>query len=196
MAKWRGNDLLLGVPWVLGSRACALNFFLNVGNLPLLDKDGYRFNVGIVLVNALGQVFWARRVGGQDAWQFPQGGLDRGETAKDAVFRELYEEVGITERSVRVVSNTKGWLRYRLPKSRFASKKKPRFIGQKQKWYLLQLIEDESVIDLNATEKPEFDEWRWVSYYYPIKEVVDFKQTVYRLALTQLARGLSKLRKD
>ena len=79
----------------------------------MLDKDGYRFNVGIILVNALGQVFWARRVGGNDAWQFPQGGLDRGETAKDAVFRELYEEVGITEKSVRVVSNTKGWLRYR-----------------------------------------------------------------------------------
>ena len=173
-----------------------LKFFKNVGNLPVLDKDGYRFNVGIVLVNALGQVFWARRVGGNDAWQFPQGGLDRGETAKDAVFRELYEEVGITEKSVRVVSNTKGWLRYRLPKSRFANRKKPRFIGQKQKWYLLELLEDESVIDLNAIEKPEFDEWRWVSYYYPIKEVVDFKQTVYRQALTQLARGWSKLRKD
>ena len=196
MAKWRGNDLLLGGSLALALRACALNFFKNVGNLPVLDKDGYRFNVGIVLVNALGQVFWARRVGGQDAWQFPQGGLDRGETAKDAVFRELYEEVGITEKSVRVVSNTKGWLRYRLPKSRFASKKKPRFIGQKQKWYLLELLEDESVIDLNASEKPEFDEWRWVSYYYPIKEVIDFKQTVYRLALTQLAKGLSKIRKE
>ena len=173
-----------------------LKFFKNVGNLPVLDKDGYRFNVGIVLVNAHGQVFWARRVGGNDAWQFPQGGLDRGETAKDAVFRELYEEVGLTEKTVRVVSNTKGWLRYRLPKSRFASKKKPRFIGQKQKWYLLQLIEDESVIDLNASEKPEFDEWRWVSYYYPIKEVIDFKQTVYRRALTQLAKGLSKIRQE
>ena len=90
----------------------------------MLDIDGYRFNVGIVIVNALGQVFWARRVGGQDAWQFPQGGLDRGESAKDAVFRELYEEVGLKEKSVRVVSNTKGWLRYRLPKSRFASRKK------------------------------------------------------------------------
>ena len=76
----------------------------------MLDKDGYRFNVGIVLVNALGQVFWVRRVGGQDAWQFPQGGLDRGETAEDAVFRELYEEVGIREKSVRIVSKTKGWL--------------------------------------------------------------------------------------
>ena len=173
-----------------------LKFFENVGNLPVLDKDGYRFNVGIILVNALGQVFWARRVGGEDAWQFPQGGLDRGETAKDAVFRELYEEIGLTEKSVRVVNNTKGWLRYRLPKSRFASKKKPRFIGQKQKWYLLQLLEDESVIDLNTTEKPEFDEWRWVSYYYPIKEVIDFKQTVYRLALTQLAKGLSKIIKE
>ena len=83
-----------------------------------------------------------------------------------------------------------------MPKSRFANRNKPRFIGQKQKWYLLQLLEDESVIDLNAIEKPEFDEWRWVSYYYPITEIVDFKQTVYRLALTQLARGLSKLRKD
>ena len=173
-----------------------LKFFKNVGNLPVLDKDGYRFNVGIILVNAPGQVFWARRVGGQDAWQFPQGGLDRGETAKDAVFRELYEEIGLTGKSVRVISNTKGWLRYRLPNSRFASKKKPRFIGQKQKWYLLQLLEDESVIDLNATEKPEFDEWRWVSYYYPIREVIDFKQTVYRLALTQLAKGLSKIMKE
>ena len=82
----------------------------------MVDADGYRPNVGIVLSNDRGQVLWARRVGGQDHWQFPQGGIDSRESVEDALYRELYEEVGLQPGSVEILARTNGWLRYRLPR--------------------------------------------------------------------------------
>jgi putative (di)nucleoside polyphosphate hydrolase len=82
----------------------------------VVDADGFRPNVGIVLSNDLGQVLWARRVGGQDAWQFPQGGINEDETLEQALYRELHEEVGLSPDSVQILARTRGWLRYRLPK--------------------------------------------------------------------------------
>ncbi len=81
----------------------------------MIDADGFRANVGIVICNKMGQVFWARRYG-QHSWQFPQGGIDEGESAEQAMYRELHEEVGLTPKDVTILSVTRNWLRYKLPK--------------------------------------------------------------------------------
>ena len=152
----------------------------------MVDADGFRPNVGIVVTNRQAQVLWARRVGGHDAWQFPQGGIDEGESLEDALYRELHEEVGLRAQHVRILGRTKGWLRYRLPRRLRRHNSTPGFVGQKQKWFLLEMIGSEDAIDMNVSPKPEFDEWRWVSYWYPLNKVVDFKQDVYRRALAEL----------
>ena len=154
----------------------------------MIDKFGYRANVGIILINKFGKVLWARRYG-EDSWQFPQGGIDSKETPEIAMFRELEEEVGLLPSHVEVLGQTKGWLKYRLPK-KFLSKNKTPFKGQKQKWFLLQLNARDDAVRLDLHAKPEFDDWQWVSYYYPIGAVVDFKQDVYRRALVELAQYL------
>ncbi len=151
----------------------------------MVDADGFRPNVGIILADQDGRLLWTRRLGGQDAWQFPQGGIDSHECADEALYRELNEEVGLGSAHVKVLGVTKGWLRYRLPK-KLIRRKEPQCIGQKQKWYLLELIANESEIDLNATPKPEFDTWDWVTYWYPLSKVVAFKREVYRKALKEL----------
>ena len=104
----------------------------------MIDENGYRSNVGIVLANAAGQVLWARRVGGRNAWQFPQGGVNQGETPEQAVYRD-------------------------------------------------------AAIAVDHSAKPEFDQWCWVSYYYPISQIIDFKREVYRQALVDLAPHLPVL---
>ncbi len=156
----------------------------------MVDADGYRPNVGIVLSNDLGQVLWARRVGGHDAWQFPQGGIDADESPEQAMYRELWEELGLGERQVSVIACTRGWLRYRLPRRMLRRNSSPSFVGQKQKWFLLQLVDDDVHVQVDASRKPEFDFWRWVSYWYPLGKVVAFKRDVYRRAMLELAPNL------
>jgi putative (di)nucleoside polyphosphate hydrolase len=156
----------------------------------MIDAQGFRPNVGIVIANDQGRLLWARRVGGRDAWQFPQGGINEGESAEDALYRELHEEVGLEPDAVEVMASTRGWLRYRLPK-RFQRKgQQPLCIGQKQKWYLLRLLAPDEAVTLDQNHKPEFDHWRWVSYWYPLNQVVYFKREVYRRALKELATPL------
>ncbi len=152
----------------------------------MIDADGFRPNVGIILTNQQGQLFWARRVG-RDAWQFPQGGIRPEETPRQALFRELYEETGLLPQHVAVTGWTRGWLRYRLPRRYVRRDCHPVCIGQKQIWYLLRFLGDECNFDLCRSEKPEFDTWRWVSYWYPLHKVVFFKRNVYRRALHELA---------
>ncbi len=154
----------------------------------MIDSDGFRPNVGIILTNGDGRLLWARRVGGQDAWQFPQGGINEDEDPEIALFRELREEIGLTKSDVEVLAVTRGWLRYRLPKKLVRTNKSPVCIGQKQKWFLLKLLSDDSQISLNQEDMPaEFDDWNWVSYWYPLSKVVSFKRDVYRRALKELA---------
>lgn len=156
----------------------------------VIDSDGFRANVGIVLANDHGQVLWARRVGGRNAWQFPQGGIHPGESPEQALYRELHEEVGLGPDTVEVLASTRGWLRYRLPK-RYLRKGQDRVcIGQKQKWFLLRLLEDDNAVRLDLNDKPEFDSWQWVSYWYPLEQVISFKREVYRRAMKELALPL------
>lgn len=152
----------------------------------MIDADGFRPNVGIILTNERGQLLWTRRIGGQDAWQFAQGGINEGEDPEAAMYRELEEEVGLNAKDVNILAVTHGWLRYRLPK-KLVRPKEPICIGQKQKWFLLQLKVSDCAINLSVADKPEFDSWQWVSYWYPLARVVSFKRDVYRKALKELA---------
>lgn len=152
----------------------------------MIDSDGFRPNVGIILCNGRGKLFWGRRIG-QDAWQFPQGGIKANETALEALYRELAEEVGLRPDDVEVLGYTQGWLRYRLPPYLVRQNRQPVCIGQKQVWFLLRLLCDEDSFCLDACEQPEFDGWRWVDYWDPLGEVVFFKRGVYRRALNELA---------
>jgi len=155
----------------------------------MIDSDGFRPNVGIILANGAGQLLWARRVGGRDAWQFPQGGIQLNEAPEAALFRELKEEVGLGPSDVTLLASTKGWLRYRLPEKFIRQRDDGRTcIGQKQKWFFLQMNAEDAAIQFdNGDETPEFDHWQWVSYWYPIDKVVSFKREVYRKALMELA---------
>jgi len=151
----------------------------------VVDVEGFRPNVGIVLANAAGQVLWAKRIG-MDAWQFPQGGINAGETADQALYRELREELGLEPGDVERLGVTRDWLRYTLPRRYVRKGQVPLCIGQKQKWYALRLLAPESAVRFDAGERPEFDRWRWVDYWHPLKEVVAFKRTVYEVALHEL----------
>lgn len=156
----------------------------------VIDSNGFRLNVGIILANPTGQILWAKRLG-REAWQFPQGGMHQDETPEDTLFRELREEIGLYEADVSILARTRNWLRYRIPK-RLIRDTHPICIGQKQLWFLLQLETDDSRLDLQATEKPEFDDWKWVNYFYPLHQVVSFKRNVYRRALKELAPYMFK----
>lgn len=157
----------------------------------MIDEDGYRLNVAMILSNAEGKVLIAKR-SGMNAWQFPQGGLLPNETPDQALFRELKEEIGLTETDVKILGFTKDWLRYRLPKRYIRTHSLPLCIGQKQKWYMLKLLTEENKISLLHCNPPEFEAWRWVDYWYPLKEVVSFKKDVYRQALLELSPLLKK----
>ncbi|OQX13768.1 MAG: RNA pyrophosphohydrolase [Candidatus Thiothrix sulfatifontis] len=152
----------------------------------MIDQEGFRANVGIILCNCDGKVFWGKRLG-QDSWQFPQGGIDQGESPIDAMFRELYEEVGLRHDQVEIVGQTRGWLRYRIPHYMIRRRAKPLCIGQKQRWFLLRLLSHDYDVNLQATGKPEFDHWEWVDYWHPAHQVVFFKRRVYHRALNELA---------
>lgn len=156
----------------------------------MIDSDGFRPNVGIIVANCHGQVLWARRVG-QESWQFPQGGIDERETAEDALYRELGEEIGLSKDCVEIVACTRGWLRYKLPR-RLLRQNNSAFVGQKQKWFLLKMLDEDSAVDVDRSRSPEFDLWRWVSYWYPLGQVVSFKRDVYRRAMKELVPSLSR----
>ena len=151
----------------------------------MIDLDGYRANVGIILNNRDGKLLWARRIG-QDAWQFPQGGIQPNESPEEAMYRELREEVGLEPGHVTVLGRTNDWLRYRLPRGLIRHQSKPLCIGQKQIWFMLRLKGDESDVRLDISDHPEFDLWRWIDYWEPLNEIVSFKRNVYEHALVEL----------
>lgn len=155
----------------------------------MIDSDGFRPNVGIILANQFNEVLWARRIG-QTSWQFPQGGIKVNESPEEALFRELHEEVGLQASDVQMVAETKGWLRYRLPKKMIRYHSHPVCVGQKQKWFLLRMLSEDSQVSVDHGSTPEFDGWQWVSYWYPLGQVVSFKREVYRRAMKDLSSNL------
>lgn len=153
----------------------------------VIDEHGFRQGVGIILINSKRQVLLAKRIG-KNAWQFPQGGIQEQETPEQAMYRELTEEIGLAADDVKIITSTRRWLRYRLPKRLVRYYSKPICIGQKQKWFLLRFMGDDRRINLTASDDPEFDSWAWVSYWYPLTQVVAFKKRVYSLAMKEFAK--------
>lgn len=151
----------------------------------MLDEQGYRLNVGIILANEAGELLWCRRVNVTDAWQFPQGGIHDNESSIDAMYRELKEELGLSRDDVKLIAQTNDWLSYELPERYRRYDTKPLCIGQKQQWFLLRLLSDDSSIRLDGAEKPEFNSWRWVEYWWPLEEIIEFKRDVYRKVLEE-----------
>ncbi|ROR35001.1 RNA pyrophosphohydrolase [Inmirania thermothiophila] len=152
----------------------------------MIDEQGFRLNVGMILVNAERRLLWARRIG-RDAWQFPQGGIAPGETPEEAMYRELGEELGLGPAHVEILACSRDWLRYRLPVRFRRRNSHPPCVGQKQRWFLLRFRGHDEDVRLNLSPKPEFDRWRWVGYWEPVREVIFFKREVYRLALREFA---------
>jgi putative (di)nucleoside polyphosphate hydrolase len=159
----------------------------------MIDRDGYRPNVGIIITNAKNQVFWGKRIR-QDAWQFPQGGIQHGETPEQAMYRELQEEVGLQTCHVEILGRTRDWMRYEVPNGWVRRDSRGCYKGQKQIWFLLRLTGRDCDVSLRASGHPEFDAWRWNDYWVELDSVIDFKRDVYRLALRELVRFLPAIK--
>jgi putative (di)nucleoside polyphosphate hydrolase len=139
----------------------------------------YRPNVGVVLFNAEGQVWLGRRVAtdGPYNWQFPQGGVDPGEDLLAAARRELEEETGV--RSVELIARTDGWITYDFPEGYPGSKVAKGWRGQRQVWFAMRFVGDESEIDLTTHHHAEFDAWRWGRLEDAPDLIIPFKKPAY-----------------
>lgn len=144
----------------------------------------YRPCVGIMLIDRSDRIFVARRVGTPDAWQMPQGGIDDGETPRDAALRELKEETGTDKAAF--LAETRDWLRYDLPSELAAKKWKGRYRGQAQKWFAFRFTGNDDAFDLTAHQQ-EFDAWRWATPTEVLAGIVRFKRPVYEAVLEEFA---------
>ena len=151
----------------------------------LIFDDGFRANVGIVIFNQKQQVFFAKRRY-QSGWQFPQGGIQLGESPKKAMFRELLEETGLGKKSVEITYVSDHWYDYRIPKKSIRKATNgTTVIGQRQKWFLLKLKDQSTSIVLNSSSEQEFDSWKWIAPDLSIKQVIGFKQDVYKKVISE-----------
>jgi putative (di)nucleoside polyphosphate hydrolase len=151
----------------------------------VIDKNGYRVSVGIIVANKENKLFWGKRIGRGNGWQFPQGGLQSYETTNEAMYRELWEELGLKVKDVKIIGITRRWLYYKIPKY-LRRDRMPLCIGQRQKWFLLRLITEDSNICLNHSGSPEFVTWEWIDYWEPVNKVIYFKRRLYKMALREL----------
>ena len=170
-------------------QSCTICLTESEMNTDYIDEEGYRANVGIILSNHEGKLLLAGRVGSK-GWQFPQGGMLEGESALEAMYRELHEEVGLTESDVEVLGKTDDWIRYRLPDKFVRKNSVPLCIGQKQCWFMLRLLGSDKRVRFDRSQSPEFDRWRWVEFWRPVNEVIYFKRRVYARALHELGPHL------
>jgi putative (di)nucleoside polyphosphate hydrolase len=157
----------------------------------MLDREGFRPNVGIILINGQNEVWWGKRVR-EHSWQFPQGGIKHGETPEQAMFRELEEEIGLKAEHVKIIGRTRDWLRYEVPDHFIKREIRGHYRGQKQIWFLLRMVGRDCDVNLRLTSHPEFDAWRWHDYWVPLDVVIEFKRGVYQQALQELSRFLSR----
>jgi len=157
----------------------------------MLDREGFRPNVGIILLNSQNEVWWGKRVR-EHSWQFPQGGIKYGETPEQAMFRELEEEVGLRAEHVKIIGRTRDWLRYEVPDHFIKREIRGHYRGQKQIWFLLRMVGRDCDINLRVSDHPEFDAWRWHEYWVPLDVVIEFKRDVYLKALQELSRFLNR----
>ncbi len=155
----------------------------------MIDRDGYRPNVGIVICNKQNEVFWGKRIR-EHAWQFPQGGIKQGESPEQAMYRELGEEVGLLPSHVKILGRTKEWLHYNVPPHWVKREWRSTYKGQKQIWFLLRMVGRDCDVSLQTTGHPEFDAWRWNHYWISLESVIEFKRDVYRKALRELEHYL------
>ena len=158
-----------------------------------MDKKNYRKGVGIIVVNSKGQFFLGKRIGAE-AWQFPQGGIDEGESTEQALFRELHEETGLTKPKVNILAVSRKWLVYHIPHVFQRSRKK--YDGAMQKWFLLKLTGNNKDINLNAIDHAEFDAWKWGDEVMAIKSVIRFKRAVYQSILSEFSEVLKGLKNN
>lgn len=147
----------------------------------------YRSGVGILIMNKEKKIFVGKRIDNHsDAWQMPQGGIDANENEDDAMLRELREETGILPQYVKIIAKSSEYLYYNLP---YKLQKKfwgGKYLGQRQRWYLLSFVGDDSVININS-EDPEFSEWKWVSRQEIIGKIVAFKKQLYEDVLAEFS---------
>jgi len=151
----------------------------------MIDKEGYRENVAIIILNDDQKVLWGKRLN-ENAWQFPQGGIKSNEKIEEAMYRELMEEVGIKREKVEILGRTNNWLYYDVPKN-WIRKDNKLYKGQKQIWFLLKFLGNDNDIFLKNSPKPEFDNYDWIDYWAANDEVIDFKREVYSRALKELS---------
>lgn len=150
-----------------------------MGDLP------YRPCVGVVLINPSGLIFAGRRIDTEaPAWQMPQGGIDAGEKPREAALRELVEETGVRPERVEVLAKTPDWLTYDLPPELLGKVWGGKYRGQKQKWFLMRFLGQDTEIDI-ARDHPEFSEWRWIGAEEMVAAIVPFKRAIYRQVVEQ-----------
>lgn len=151
----------------------------------------YRPCVGIMICNQVGRVFAGQRIDSAiDAWQMPQGGIEKGEDPRDAALRELEEETGIPAHAVDVVAETADWIPYDLPHHLVPKLWKGRFRGQKQRWFLMRFLGDDSLINI-ATDTPEFNRWCWLPPEELLGRIVPFKRDTYERVIREFHAKLA-----
>ena len=154
----------------------------------------YRPGAGVVLINPQGLVFAGQRIdrpaADPAAWQMPQGGIDKGETPREAALRELVEETGVSADLVEVLAETPGWVTYELPPELLGKVWKGKYGGQRQKWFAMRFLGEDGAVDI-ATEHPEFDRWQWMRAADLIDGIVPFKREIYARVLADFRDHLA-----